>query len=160
MKRGSRTVHPPSLPAWPDCRRPLSSPRLRSWGAGRWLHQDGMAGVGGGGEKVARTGVGGPAESTCEWEGCAPGRAAWPLLVVGPRAAGLGLRERRLRHKSLRVPPSSFLLRSGAPAPQLCLPLSSPPGSGLLPQLRLGSWSARSRRSQGGGGHPNMQMSA
>lgn len=132
-RRGARTVHPPSPPAWPDCWRPLASPRVRSRGAGQWLPWDGVAGVGGGGEKVARAGAGFRLGVQTSGRGCAPGRAAWPLQVVGPRAAGLGLRERRLRHKSLRVPPSSFLpapaplpLSSAFPSPPLPAPGSSP----------------------------------
>lgn len=68
---------------------------------------------------VDRARVGGRLGVRARGKWCAAGLAALPP-AAGRR---LGLRERRLRHKSLRVPPSSFL-----PAPaSFCSALLSPP---------------------------------
>lgn len=83
----------------------------------------------------------------------ASGRGAHRSARPGCGAAGrgLGLRERRLHHKSLCVAPAS---RSLPP----CLPPPAPRPPLLRP--RPGGGCGRSGRSRGGGGHPNMQMSA
>lgn len=120
-EEGAWSVCPPSGPARPDCKRPLAGPPGPSWGAGQRLDWGAAARLGAGIGVVARLGGGGGDE----YVRVGGGARCSARPDCGAAGRGPEPRERRLRHKSLRVPPSSFL--PGSRLPLLRPPLLRPP---------------------------------